>query len=199
MFTGIVEGTGKVVSYKGGKKGGRFVISCNIPLRGMKIGDSISVDGCCLTVIKQSGKKLTFDVSDETVRKTIIRSYKKGTIVNLERPLKPSGHLGGHFVLGHVDGVGKITTVKRSAGSLVVEISYPKRMAPWLIEKGSVAVDGISLTASLSGRLKFKVYIIPHTENVTNLLSKKAGDLVNLEGDVLGKYVERLISLKSLQ
>lgn len=122
-----------------------------------------------------------------------IETYQKGTVVNLERAMKASDRLGGHFVLGHVDGVGKIDHVKRNAGSLEIDVSFPKKFARYLIDKGSVAVDGVSLTACLTRGSCFKVFIVPLTSKLTNLTYKKVGDLVNLEGDVLGKYVERLI------
>ncbi|MBI2339415.1 MAG: riboflavin synthase [Deltaproteobacteria bacterium] len=198
MFTGIVQGTGKVVSFHGGKKGGKLTITGGILPHGLRTGESVAVDGCCLTVVGHRRKSLVFDVSDETVRKTKIRSYRHGTVVNLERALKSSDRLGGHFVLGHVDGVGRVERIKKNPGSLAVTISHPKKLAPFLIEKGSVAVDGISLTAtrlaaSLAGRNRFRVTIIPHTKKVTNMGCLKRGDLVNLEMDMLGKYVGRLI------
>lgn len=196
MFTGIIQGVGKVVALTGNKrKGGRLTVSCNIPLRGIKLGDSVAIDGCCLTVVAHQGKRLSFDLADETFRKTGFSSCRVGTIVNLERAMKVSDRFAGHFVLGHVDGVGKIQKIKRNPGSVEIEVSYPRRMAHLLIDKGSVAMDGISLTIVLKGRNRFVVYIIPHTEKLTNLPYKKVGDLVNLEFDVLGKYVERLISL----
>ena len=208
MFTGIIQGTGKIVSFHGGKKGGKLTINCSnsphppLKLRGgkrgsyvtlYKIGESVAVDGCCLTVVGHRHQSLVFDVSDETLRKTKVKSYCHGTVVNLERAMKASDRFGGHFVLGHVDGVGRIEQIRKNPGSIVIMISHPKKLAPYLIDKGSVAVDGCSLTVVIEGRNRFKTYIIPHTTKVTNLACKKAGDLVNLEMDMLGKYVERLI------
>lgn len=199
MFTGIVQGTGKIVSFRGGRKGGKpqcgkLTVACGISLNGLKRGESVAVDGCCLTVVGHRRKSLVFDVSDETVRKTKIKSYGHGTVVNLERAMKSGDRFGGHFVLGHVDGVGRIERIRKNPGSIVMTVSYPKGLKPYLIDKGSVAVDGISLTVALAGRRRFNIYIIPHTAKVTNMACKKAGDPVNLEGDMLGKYVERLIS-----
>ncbi|MBI4411175.1 MAG: riboflavin synthase [Deltaproteobacteria bacterium] len=190
MFTGIVQGTGKVVSFYGGK----LTVSCDILLNGVRVGESIAVDGCCLTVVGRRRSSLVFDVSDETLRKTKVKSYRHGTVVNLERAMKASDRFGGHFVLGHVDGVGRIEQMKKNPGSIAITISYPKGLSRYLIDKGSVSVDGCSLTLALSGRNRFKVYIIPHTASVTNLTYLKTGDPVNLEMDMVGKYVARLIS-----
>jgi riboflavin synthase len=195
MFTGIIEGVGQVLSFQGNKKGGKLVIKTSLPLTKPILGESIAIDGCCLTLIEAKNSKLSFDVSDETVHKTIIGSYQKAMIVNLERALKASSRLGGHYVLGHVDSVGEIQALKRREGSLKVTINFPLSLAKYIIEKGSVAVNGISLTACEVGRNKFSVYIIPHTEKLTSLAQSKVGDKVNLEGDVLGKYVERLMLL----
>jgi len=195
MFTGIIEGTGTIHSLKMDQDKGVLVVDSRISLTDLKMGESVAVDGCCLTVVNCDGTKLSFDISDETLRQTTLKKFKEGTIVNLERAMKASDRFGGHFVLGHVDGTGTIKEIQRNEGSLELEITYPKNLAPYLIDKGSVTVDGISLTACLSKNGHFKAYIVPHTEKLTNLSTKKAGDLVNLEGDVVGKYVERLILL----
>lgn len=196
MFTGLIQGMGRVIQVS--KKGlhGKLLISCDIPLKNLKQGNSIALDGCCLTVTSKKGKNLSFDFSEETARKTIIQYYKQGTLVNLEEPLKVGDRLGGHFVLGHVDGVGKIVALKRYAGSTEIEISPPCHLRKYIIPKGSMALDGISLTVMPTRRGNFKVCLIPHTEKVTNLAHKKVGDLVNLEADILGKYLESLILKK---
>lgn len=191
MFTGIIQGKGIVVG-----TGGCLVIRLLFVASKIKKGESIAVDGACLTVSAQKGKDISFDVSDETVRKTTIGSYVSGQEVNIERALKVSDRLGGHFVLGHVDGTGKIEAVKKTKDFLEMEISFPKSLAPYFIEKGSVTVDGVSLTLSLGNPGCFKVYLVPETLKRTTLGGKKPGNSVNLEADVLGKYVERLISRK---
>ncbi|MDO8518789.1 MAG: riboflavin synthase [Deltaproteobacteria bacterium] len=191
MFTGIIEVIGKVVKAELGTDGGRLTI--RLPFSAKK-GESIAIDGACLTVAGIKGKEITFDVSDETVRKSTVGLFVKGRVVNVERALKASDRLGGHFVLGHVDGTGKIESVRKTKSSLEVEISHPEALTPYLIEKGSVAVDGVSLTASLTGPGKFKVYLIPETLKRSTLGGRRPGDVVNLEGDVLGKYVETLVS-----
>lgn len=184
MFTGIIQTTGKVISFIGNKNGGRFVVQTPISLSKIKMGESIAIDGCCLTVISYQNKKLVFDVSDETIAKTTMAKYKKGTLVNLERAMQFGDRFGGHFVLGHVDGVGIIVNI----GSDNITIKAPQFLMKYVIQKGSIAVDGISLTACEPKKNSFKLYIIPHTFECTNLPSKKKGDLVNLEVDVLGKY-----------
>ncbi len=201
MFTGIIQGRGEVIHIK--KKRESLVLSVKpaFKISKIKLGESIAIDGCCLTVIGVGRGGVTppvqFDVSDETLRKTTLGSYKIGKIVNIERAMLPTDRLGGHFVLGHVDGVGIVTDVKKNAGSVVYEIKAPKGFSQYLIQKGSVTIDGISLTVSLSKKTNhFSVYVIPHTLKITNLPFKKIGDAVNLEADVLGKYVARLLSIK---
>lgn len=196
MFTGLVQMTGKVFSSKKNKGGKILTVQIPQPLKKLVLGESIAVNGCCLTVIQAQQKRISFDVSDETLRKTTLGDLKKGEVVNLERAMKANDRLGGHFVLGHVDGVGYIQNKKIGEGSLELTIHYPKLLAPLLIEKGSVTMDGVSLTVCDLKRSNFKVYIIPHTEKETNIRVKKINDSVNLEGDVLGKYVKRLIELR---
>lgn len=200
MFTGIIQQTAKVLSLKETKKKRQLAIIHPRAFKKLQLGESIAVDGCCLTVVDFNKNQLSFDISDETLRKTTMGGYQKGQIVNLERALKVGDRLGGHFVLGHVDSVGHICRVKRNSNSLRMEIKFSKQLSRYLIDKGSIAVDGVSLTLSLSRdmvrqahHVSFGVYIIPHTEKKTNLGFKKEGDPVNLEVDVLGKYVERLI------
>lgn len=185
MFTGIIQTTGKVISFTGNFSGGRFIIRTPISLSKIKMGESIAIDGCCLTVVSYQNRKLVFDVSDETIAKTTMAKYKKGTLVNIERAMKASDRFGGHFVLGHVDGVGKIINIDSDH----ITLKAPQFLMKYIIPKGSIAVDGISLTACEPKKNSFKLYIIPHTFKCTNLPYKKKGDLVNLEVDVLGKYI----------
>ncbi len=187
MFTGIIQAVGKIVS----TKKSQLVVSVPFPTNGIKIGESIAVDGCCLTVVKCENKKLAFDVSAETFKKTTLGSYPSGQIVNLERAMRPSDRFGGHFVTGHVDGVGVIQKIKNGGE---MEIESPKSLSRYLIDKGSITVDGISLTVCAPKKNCFTVCIVPHTQKVTNLCTKKVGSSVNLEADILGKYVQSLIS-----
>lgn len=189
MFTGIIHNTGIVQNCCFNRHGGKLTITTGSKLKKIKLGESIAINGCCLTVVAAQKKSLVFDVSDETLRKTVLGKYQKGKTVNLERALRPSDRLGGHFVLGHVDGVGKIAAIRKKPRSVIYQVSYPKKFAPLLIEKGSVAVDGISLTVCDLKKDCFGLYVIPHTLKETHLGGLKVGDAVNLEFDVLGKYV----------
>lgn len=191
MFTGLIEGTGRILKWQSNATGGRLYIAPHKKLSGIKIGESIAINGCCLTVVAFKKNTLEFDVSDETLRKTALGTYQAGDTVNLERAMRATARFGGHFVLGHVDGVGKIKSVREGAGSVVYAISYPKVFGRLLIEKGSVAIDGISLTVCDLTDNSFKVYIIPHTLKETNLGTRLKGDAVNLEFDVLGKYATK--------
>lgn len=193
MFTGIITNQGIVKDWQAKKAGGRLTIKLAKPFRDVRLGESIAINGCCLTVVCQkeihkTSDVLHFDVSDETMRKTAFAELKPGDKVNLERALAIGDRLGGHFVLGHVDGVGKIDAVKEHEGSVEYRISYPRKKSRYIIEKGSVAVDGISLTCCDTKPGKFSVYIIPHTLEETNLGVRKKGELVNLEFDMIGKY-----------
>ena len=191
MFTGIIENSARVTGWQPSHKGGRLVVLPARAFKKIKIGESIAVNGCCLTVVACKNKSLEFDVSDETVRKTALAHYQVGTLVNLERAMLASDRFGGHFVLGHVDGVGNIKTIQKQSGSILYTVTYPKKFASLLIEKGSVTVDGISLTVCDLTRSEFSLYVIPHTLKETHLPEVKSGTVVNLEFDVLGKYVAR--------
>lgn len=162
----------------------------------VKLGQSIAVNGICLTVISIKKTVLGFDVSDETMRKTALHEYGVGSCVNLERPMSAAAEFGGHFVLGHVDGVGKITSIKHNPGSVEFGVSYPKKFKNLLIEKGSVTVDGISLTVCNLTSSAFELYIIPHTLKETNMGAYRVGTQVNLEFDVLGKYIARSFPIR---
>jgi riboflavin synthase len=194
MFTGIVEGTGTVkrVERRGG--GLRLWVDASFDISDLNIGDSISLNGCCLTVVERDGRMFSADVSDETLKSTTISTLKEGSYVNLERALAINGRLGGHIVLGHVDGIGKVVEVKRDDETLLLKVEIPKELSRYVVKKGSIALDGISLTINetSSNILSFK--IIPHTLKNTTLAKKRDGDLLNLEVDILGKYVEKLMA-----
>jgi len=197
MFTGLIEETGMIASLRKEKGSIVFTLRSQKTLRGLKRDHSIAVDGVCLTVIKRA--KTTFDVQavEETLKKTTLGNLKIGDPVNLERPLLPDGRLGGHFVLGHVDCTGVITDIQNRESSKVFWIRVPKKFARYLIPVGSVAVNGISLTISGLDKNSFAVSIIPLTMEVTAFPQYDKGRSVNIEFDVLGKYVERLLEART--
>ncbi len=197
MFSGIIEDLGTVKSLKPSEKGMLITVRTALPVARMKIGDSIAVNGACLTVIEKSrgkaGGTVAMEVSAETLRKTALGKLNRGDRVNLERSLTLSTLLNGHLVSGHVGGVGKIVSIKPEGDSRLFVFETPASEARYLLEKGSVAVDGISLTVfSIRGR-RFSCAIIPHTLKVTTLGVKGAGSAVNIESDMLGKYVEKFL------
>ncbi|HEV2693270.1 MAG TPA: riboflavin synthase [Verrucomicrobiae bacterium] len=198
MFTGIVEEAGVVESIRPTSKSIAFTVCTGVMARGIKLGASVSVNGCCLTVVKISArgkaKLLQFDVLQESWQRTNLQFAKPGSIVNLERPLRADGELGGHFVTGHVDGVGKIVRWEKSGADHVLEIAAPADVMRYVIFKGSIAVDGISLTVAGVTKKGFRLWIIPHTFEVTTLRERKVGDVVNLEADLLGKYAEKFMA-----
>lgn len=191
MFTGIIQETGVVDNFA--RAGGvyRMDISCREISGSVKIGDSIAVNGVCLTVIDSRKGRVSFDVMEETVKKSSLAEAASGSRVNLESALKMGDHLGGHIVQGHVDCSCKIKGMVNSRDEVSMEISIDPGSAHLVVEKGSVAVDGVSLTVGEVTDRSFKVYIIPHTRAVTNLGDRKAGDKVNVEFDVVGKYIAR--------
>lgn len=191
MFTGIVEAIGEVKSIEKMGASGRIIIETLLDLEGIEKGYSIAVDGVCLTVTNVDKGFFTADLSMETVRLTTLGGLKRGDRVNLERPLTLSKPLGGHLVTGHIDGKGVIKR-KDSKDSLDLEVEVPMELARQIVKKGSVAVDGISLTVVEAGEKSFKAAIIPHTLENTTLLLKKEGSDVNIETDIIAKYVERL-------
>jgi riboflavin synthase len=198
MFTGLVEETGIIGSIR--RKGGSvvFTIQAKKVLQKLGIDHSIAVEGVCLTVIKRTAK--TFDVQavEETLKKTTLGDWRKKGLVNLERPLLPSDRLGGHFVLGHVDGLGKVTAVETRESSWIFWIRVPEKFSHHLVPVGSIAVNGVSLTMAEVKKNSFAVSIIPHTMEVTTFKSFKPGTLVNLEFDILGKYIERLFEVRGI-
>ena len=193
MFTGIIQdmGTVRKLSRKGGDA--RIEVETQLSLDDVKIGDSISLSGACLTVTSLGKKSFAFDVSAESLSKTTLGTIKAGDRVNVEKALRMSDFLGGHLVLGHVDCVGRIVEKTARAGSIVFGISLEAGLAKYVVPKGSIAVDGISLTVNSCEGSRFYVNIIPHTAEKTTLAGKKAGDSVNIETDILGKYVEKLL------
>jgi riboflavin synthase len=200
MFTGIIEETGIVATIKPTAKSIALTIQAGKIARGLKLGASVAVNGCCLTVVKltKRGKAtlLQFDMLQESWRRTNLQFARPGAIVNLERPLRADGELGGHFVTGHVDGLGKIVRWEKSGADHVLDIAAPAEVMRYLIFKGSVAVDGISLTVAAVQKKTFRIWIIPHTFAVTTLRERKVGDAVNLEADLLGKYAEKFLTAK---
>lgn len=188
MFTGIIEEVGRLKSFDGG----RLEISCEKILSDIKIGDSISTNGICLTVVEFGRDFFAADVMPETFRKTSLTDKN----FNLERALKVGDRLGGHMVSGHIDGVGKILSIRAEGNALLIKISAENTLLKHIAPKGSVALDGISLTVVDAGAENFSVSMIPHTREVTNFKNKRVGSLVNIETDILAKYVERLTDFK---
>jgi riboflavin synthase len=195
MFTGIIEETGTVEKITRGAKSILLVIRAGSSVRGLKIGGSLAVNGCCLTATKISRRGkfslVQFDLLNETWERTSFQYLKVHSLANLERPLRAGGEFGGHFVTGHIDGAGKIIRWEKSGADHVLDITAPKEVMRYLIKKGSIALDGISLTVADLAAKSFRVWIIPHTLEVTALRGKKVGDAVNLEADLLGKYAEK--------
>ena len=196
MFTGIIEAAGRVKQIKSGKRSTELHVRAPKVGRSLHVGNSIAVNGACLTVVGTRQGVLRFDVLNETLRRTNLEFVRPGSLVNLECPLRADARLDGHFVLGHVDGRGKLRRFEREGKDYVLDIGAPASVMKYMVEKGSVAVDGMSLTVASIGRGWFRVWIIPHTREVTNLSSRKVGDVVNLEVDILGKYVEKLLGRK---
>ena len=197
MFTGIVETAGQVVSFQAGPKAWALVIGAGSVGAGVEIGDSIAVNGCCLTVVQCAGGCLHFDVLEETRRLTNFSALQPGSLVNLERSLRFDGKVGGHFVTGHIDGVGTILVFEPRGQDHYLRVRTPAGSGRYLVHKGSIALDGISLTVAEVAGDDLAVWLIPHTIAVTNLREKRAGDPLNLEFDLLGKYVEKLLALRS--
>ena len=199
IFTGIVEETGKIESVANGNKSAIITIIADKVLKGTKIGDSIAVNGVCLTVTSISGNKFTADVMAETIRRSSLGTLKHGSKVNLERAMAADGRFGGHIVSGHIDGTGTICSLEREDNAVWVEIETPDKLLKYIVEKGSIAIDGISLTVASLTDDSFSVSVIPHTGEETTLLAKKPGDIVNLENDIVGKYVDRLMNFNTSQ
>jgi riboflavin synthase len=201
MFTGIVEETGVVERIKPAAKSIELTVRTNLCGRGLKVGASVAINGCCLTVVKVATrgrfKLAQFDLLKETWQRTNLQFAKPNSLVNLERPLRTDGNLGGHFVTGHIDGIGRITRWERMGQDHVLDIAAPAEVMRYVVFKGSMAVDGISLTVAGVGRKSFRIWIIPHTYEVTALRERKTGDAVNLEADLIGKYVEKFVAARA--
>ena len=192
MFTGIVEETGTVVAFTQGSDAWKLQLAADVALQDVALGDSIAVNGCCLTVTQFDARHAWFDVLEETRRLTNLSTLAAGAAVNLERALRFGGKIGGHFVTGHVDGQGVIEVFEPRGADHYLRVKAPAGQGRYLIHKGSITIDGISLTVAEVSGDTFAVWIIPTTIQVTNLREKQAGSLVNLEFDLLGKYVEKL-------
>jgi riboflavin synthase len=197
MFTGIVEETGIVERITPTAKSIELTVRAKVCARGLKIGDSLAANGCCLTVVKLSkrgaGRLVQMDLLKETWKRTNLQFARKGSMVNLERSLQVGARLGGHFVTGHIDGTGRITRWERAGEDHVLEITAPAEVMRYVVFKGSLTVDGISLTVAGVGKRSLRVWIIPHTHSATALRERAVGDAVNLEADILGKYVRQFV------
>lgn len=194
MFTGLVEETGRVLALAEKKSAWRLRVRAKKVLRGLRLGDSVAVNGCCLTVAAKKGGMLEFDLLEETLRRTNLGDLRKNSPVNLERSVAHNGRFGGHFVTGHIDCAGAVKDFRRSGKNYYLAVSFPKKFGKWIVEKGSIAVDGVSLTIAEAGAASLGVWLIPHTLKATNLATRKAGSRVNLEFDLLAKYAERMAS-----
>ena len=199
MFTGIVEETGVVEAVKPAARSIQLAVRLARCARGLKTGDSLAVNGCCLTVVRLASrakhKSARFDLLRETWTRTNLQFVDRGSLVNLERSLRADGRLDGHFVTGHIDGIGTITRWERAGRDYLLEIAAPPPIMRYVVLKGSIAVDGISLTVASVAPKRFRLWIIPHTWEVTALRQRRVGDAVNLEADLLGKYVEKFVAL----
>lgn len=193
MFTGIVENVGKVISLTEMSESWRLELDLPFDsFDGLEAGASLAVNGCCLTFREDSKGIASFDLLDETLEKTNLGNLKQGSLVNLERSLLANGRLGGHFVTGHIDACGKIEVFEERGKNLYLQVQVPESFTQYLVDKGCIAVDGCSLTVCDVKDSSFAVWLIPHTLGKTNLMSKKVGDFLNLEFDLLAKYVEKL-------
>jgi len=196
MFTGLIEEKGTIESLTKKGNSAQIKIKADEVLKTAKIGDSISTNGVCLTVTEKTSKTFTVDVMPETMNRSNLRNLKYGSTVNLERALKVGDTLDGHMVSGHVDGVGIVSDYRKDDNAVWMSVKADKNVLKYVVEKGSIAIDGTSLTVAYVDDRSFKVSIIPHTGESTTLLDKKVGDEVNLECDMVGKYIEKLISFK---
>jgi riboflavin synthase len=196
MFTGLIESIGAVTGFSRKPAGAQIEVSCDFTAQ-LKRGDSVAVDGTCLTAIEMHGNCFTADVSTETLAKTTLGRMNSGRRVNLERAVAVGARMGGHYVLGHVDGLAKIKAIAPLGDAMRYDLTIPEALAPLIVPKGSIAIDGISLTVNEVGPDSFWVAVIPETQAKTTLSDRKAGDFINLEGDILGKFVLRSLALQS--
>lgn len=197
MFTGIIEEIGSVRRVAAGSRAGSIEIACRVVVCDARVGDSIAVNGVCLTVTSRSASGFSADVMPETLSRSNLGALRPGDRVNLERAMRADGRFGGHIVSGHIDGVGVVSKIAPDANAVRIGVSAPKAICRLVVEKGSIAIDGVSLTVTDAGASSFEVSVIPHTGEETTLLSKRIGDRVNLECDIIGKYVEKLLFVRS--
>lgn len=193
MFTGLIQDVGKVVSLLLKERAAILVVETRLSMRSMELGASIAVNGACLTLTKKAKNRFAVDVSPETLNRTSLALLGIGSLVNLERPLRLQDGLGGHLVTGHVDGVAVVDSIERRGQFTFFTFRVPAHLGSFLVSKGSIAVDGISLTINACSRKRFSVAIIPFTLEHTNLRARRLGDRVNIETDLIGKYVQKLI------
>lgn len=196
MFTGIIEEVGSVRELRAESDGARIAVSSNKVWKELETGDSVSVNGVCLTVVEAGRGHFVADISAESLSRSTLGGMRRGDVVNLERALSLSSRLGGHIVQGHVDGVGSLKSIEKSGEGALYSFIYPSGLGRYLVEKGSIAVDGISLTIGRLSQGEFMIAIIPHTLETTDLGSLKPGDGVNLEVDIIAKYVQRFLEMK---
>ncbi len=196
MFTGIIEEIGTILAIKKGTRSAVLTVKAEKIMKDMHVGDSIAVNGVCLTVISFENGQFDADVMPETLNRSSLGRLKSGSHINLERAMAADGRFGGHIVAGHIDGTGTIHEIKRDDNAVWYTINAEDKIMRYIVEKGSVAIDGISLTVAQTEKNRFKVSIIPHTMQKTVLEEKKEGDIVNLENDCVGKYVEHLLGLE---
>lgn len=199
MFSGIIEETGQIKSLSRRDSSLEIIVRASKILEDLKVGDSVNIDGACQTAVRIDKNEFAVEAIEETLKKTTFGNLKIGQLVNLERAVKASDRLGGHILTGHIDCRGKIDSIKDKSGSYIFEISLPQSNLKYLIEKGSIAVDGISLTIVEVKPKSFTVSVIPHTIKNTNFVFKKIGDEVNIELDIIGKYIEKMLNSKSPQ
>jgi riboflavin synthase len=197
MFTGLIEDVGKIASLRRNKRSAVLAVETKLPIGSMKLGASIAVNGACLTVTQKGKNLFTVDVSPETLNRTSLAILGVGSLVNLERPLQLQDRLGGHLVTGHVDGVAVVESIETQGEFTFFTFSVPARLGTFLVSKGSAAVDGISLTINACSRRRFSVAIIPFTLKHTNLRARRVGDKVNIETDLIGKYVQKFVKAQN--
>jgi len=193
MFTGLIEDVGRIGALRFNSGSAVLTVKTKLPLRRMPLGASVSVNGACLTVVKKLSGAFTVDVSPETLARTNLGTLSLGSLVNLEQPMRLQERLGGHLVTGHVDGIGKVASIRTQGEFTMFNFSVPARLGALLVSKGSVAVDGVSLTVNDCRRDRFSVAIIPFTLQHTNLQGRRVGDKVNIETDLIGKYVHSFL------
>jgi riboflavin synthase len=193
MFTGLIEEVGRVLWIRAGEHGVELEVAAAGIAEGVRTGDSIAVNGCCLTITAHRSGQMTFDLLAETLERTNLKALRRDSTVNLERPLRADARLGGHFVQGHIDCVSQILSLEQVGKDYRLRVKLPREFSELVAYKGSIAIDGISLTVAEIGSEDFAVWIIPHTRRVTNLQNAQPGEPVNLEFDILAKYVQRML------